>query len=267
MEGASGIFDRNRAWAWNVHADWRNFGRDCITNDVLAVCVAAADFGIEDIMLYDGHFAGNPEFNVKLEILPKNVRVFDVPDRCFDWRRIRGQAAQRPFGLITVGQHARFGTPDAYAAHTISPQIKAFWLNGLHIAEIGCAVLSFNETPYLANIGCKASMKEALELSPDIQQIAVKDKAAGWEPSPEESFGLICGGVTAALRNAESARCVELEPPYEFAIDANDGYFFNTGGTWPWKGIITRKRAEWLAPSVEIGLELFNYVRDRMESE
>ena len=110
MEGASGIFDYNRSWYWNGGDDWRNYGRECITSDVLAVCTAAVDFGIDEILLYDGHFAGNPEFNVLLDKLPKVVRIFDVPNRCFDWRRIRGQAEQEPFGLITVGQHARNGT-------------------------------------------------------------------------------------------------------------------------------------------------------------
>ena len=81
MEGASGIFDENRSWVLNGDDDWRKYGRDCITSDALAICNAAIDFGINDILLYDAHFAGNHEFNIKLEKLPSGVRVFDVQDR------------------------------------------------------------------------------------------------------------------------------------------------------------------------------------------
>ena len=262
MEGASGIFDHNATWVYNGHEDWRAHGRACITSDALAICNAAIDFGIEDILLYDAHFAGNPEFNIELEKLPPQVRVFDVWNRCFDWRRIRGQAAQHPFGIITFGQHARYGTPDAYFPHTIqSPPIKNLMCNGLHIAEIGSAVLSFEGVPYLANIGCQASMAEALELSDKIVTIAVKDKAKGWEPSPEKTYPLIYDGVMTALKQAGQAKPVTMAAPCCFSMELCDGYAFDTTAEISWKGKVSATKAEWEAPNVEIGLEIFNYVR------
>lgn len=265
MEGASGIFDKNNSWCWNGEDDWRKFGRDCITSDALAVCNAAIDFGIDDILLYDAHFAGNPEYNIILERLPKIVRVFDVPNRCFDWRRIRGQAVQNPFGIITFGQHARYNTNDAYFPHTIqSPPIKNFLINNLHIAEIGSAVLSFQNTPYLANIGCQASMLEALELSEKIVTIPVKDKAKKWEPSPEETYPLIYKGVMEALKNANKAEMVKIAPPYQFSLELCEGYVFDTKSEFSWKGHFTESKALWSAPDIEIGIELFNYVRARL---
>ena len=265
MEGASGIFDNNRSWNWNGGEEWREHGRDCITSDTLAVCSAAVDFGIDDILLYDGHFAGNPEFNIKLEKLPSNVRVFDVKDRCFDWRRIRGQAAQQPYGIITVGQHARYGEPDAYFPHTIqSPPIKNIYVNGLHIAEIGSAVLNFTNTPYLANIGCQASMKEALELldNPDnFICVPVKDKSKNWEPSPAETYPLIYNGTMDALKSAHQAKVPTLKPPFMFSMELCEGYAFDVDMPIHWKGSISETRAEWIAPSFVIGSELFNFVR------
>ncbi|MCL2500402.1 MAG: M55 family metallopeptidase [Defluviitaleaceae bacterium] len=263
MEGASGIFEENRSWIWNGGDDWRAHGRECITSDALAVVNAAIDFGIDDILLYDGHFAGNAEFNIILERLPLVVRVFDVPDRRFDWRRIRGQAEQNPSGLITFGQHARYGEADAYFPHTIqSPPIKNFYFNGKHIAEIGSAVLNFHNVPYLANIGCAASMREALELSDKIITIPVKDMSKKWEPSPQETYPIIYEGVTKALRNAENTPDITTgEPPYHFLMELCDGYIFDTSANISWKGTVDKTKAQWEAPSVEIGLELFNYVR------
>ncbi|MCL2574605.1 MAG: M55 family metallopeptidase [Defluviitaleaceae bacterium] len=262
MEGASGIFEDNVKWLYNGEDEWRKYGRDCITSDVLAVCNAAVDFGIDDILLYDMHFAGNPEFNILLDKLPSCVRIFDVPDRCFDWRRIRGQAVQNPFGIITVGQHARYETADAYFEHTIqSPPIKNFFMNGLHIAEIGSAVLSFKGVPYLANIGCQASMQEALELSEDIICIPVKDKARGWKPSPQETYTLIYESTMKALKRAGKVKGVNLAPPYAFSMELCEGYEYDTNAEISWKGIVHEQIAEWTAPSLEIGLELFNDVR------
>ena len=266
MEGASGIFDENKSWLLNGGPEWHTYGRPCITSDVLAVCDAAIAFGIDDILLYDGHFAGNPAFNIIPEKLPPIVRLFDVPDRCFLWRRIRGQAAQRPFGLITLGQHAKYGEADAYFPHTIqSPPIKNFLVNGLHIAELGSAVLNFDHTPYLANIGCQASMTEAKELSAHIVTIPVKNKAKKWEPSPEETYPLIYDGVMKALHAAEQAAPVTIAPPYTFSMELCDGFVFDTDTDISWKGSVQEKRAEWTAPSLEIGFELFNYVRNLLK--
>ena len=267
MEGASGIFEQNSSWKLHGSEEWREHGRHCITSDALAICNAAVDFGIDDILLYDMHFAGNPEFNIILEKLPAIVRVFDVPDRCFFWRRIRGQAAQNPFGLITFGQHARYGEPNAYFPHTIqSPPIKNFYANNIHIAEIGSAVLNFDNTPYLANIGCQASMKEALELSDRIITIPVKDKLNNWEPDPEETYPLIYNGVIKALESANQAKIVSLETPFSFSMELCEGFEFNQKSEISWKGSIFPQKVVWTAPSLEIGLELFNNVRSLIKS-
>jgi D-aminopeptidase len=263
MEGASGIFEHNNAVLRHGSDSWYTEGRELITSDVLAVCEAAIEFGIEDIMLYDAHFAGNPEHNVILERLPKQVRVFDVMDRCFDWRRIRGQACDFPFGIITVGQHARYGEKDAYFAHTIqSPPISSFYLNGLHVAELASAVLNFQGTRYLANIGCAASMKEARELCSEVACIPVKDKATGWEPSYKETYSIIKEGVYKALQNHMNVPIVEFKPPYEFSLSVCDGFSFKVPERISWKGHFEEKTAYWEAPSIEIGYELFNYVRE-----
>jgi len=263
MEGASGIFDERISWLRNGTPDWRNHGRDCITSDTLAVVNAAIDFGIDDILLYDAHFAGNPEFNIILEKLPSIVRVFDIPDRCFYWRRIRGQAAQNPFGIITLGQHARNGEPDAYFAHTIqTPPIKNIYVNGLHVAEIGSAVLNFAGTPYLANIGCRASMREARELSDTVATISVKDKAKNWEPTPQETYPIIYEGTMKALREAGCAKTPILKPPFVFSMELCDGYYYKPPKQIAWAGEFEKTNVRWFAPDIEIGFELFNYVRE-----
>lgn len=263
MEGVSGIFEENYKALQHGSVEWRNKGRELMTSDVLAVCDAANEFGIDEILIYDGHYAGNALSNIIIDRLPKNVRLFDTEDRCFDWRRIRGQAAQQPFGLITLGQHARYGEENAYFPHTIqSPPIKELTLNGWHIAELGTAVLNFQDVKYIANIGCQASMKEAKELSETVVTISVKDKARGWMPCAKETYDIIKKGVLEALKNSENMAPVNLKEPYEFSMSLTEGFKYNIPVKYSWKGCFNESIAFWEAPSVEIGLEIFNYVRE-----
>ena len=164
-----------------------------------------------------------------------------------------------------MGQHARYGEENAYFAHTIqSPPLKAFWLNGIHIAEIGMAVLSFEGVKYIANIGCEASRKEAKELSEKVVHISVKDKSKNWKPSIEETYPIIKKGVLEALKKANDAQEIEIDPPYSFKLELCEGYYYEKPHAISWKGTFSKKEAIWEAPSVEIGLEIFNYVRERI---
>ena len=267
MEGASGIFDQDKKLLINGQEEWRKYGREKMTSDILAVCEAANEYGIDEILYYDGHFAGMAEFNVLVEELPSNVKLFDVPDRKFLWRRIRGQAQLNPFGIITVGQHARYGEKDAYFPHTIqSPPIKGFWVNGKHIAELGMAVLSFQGVKYLANIGCAASEKEAKELTDKVKHISVKDKSRDWEPPIEETYPIIKEGALEALENVDKAEGVVFEPPYHFKMELCEGHYFEEPENISWKGSFDREEATWEAPSVEVGLEIFNHGRGQIIS-
>lgn len=267
MEGASGIFEHNKECLRHGSDAWRTEGKDRMTSDVLAVCEAANDFGIDEIFYYDSHFAGNAEHNIHVELLPSNVIFPDTPDRCFFWRRIRGQAVQNPIGIITVGQHARYGEPNAYFEHTIqSPPIAKFCLNDVHIAEIGTSVLSFMGTPYVANIGCAASEKEAKELCPTVTHISVKSKVDNWEPSASETFPVIKQGVLTALKDLENKATPVFEPPYRFEIELTEGFEFDLTRQISWKGTLSVQRATWEAPDIDIGIELFNYVRELIKN-
>lgn len=270
MEGASGIFEQNKEALWHeeMYPDkslWREYGRSCITSDVLAVCKAAEKFGIEDIMLCDMHFAGCAEPNVEIEKLPSNVRLFDTPNREVHWSRIRGQAAWEPFGIITVGQHAREGEPNAYFPHTIhTPPIEAFYVNGIHTAEIGQAVMCFCGTPYIANIGCAASHKEAKELSAQVSCISVKDKQRNWEPSHEETFPIIYNGVLDALKDHHNKTAYSFEDTdgIQCELVLSDGYFFNDPNDYPWAGEFDKQKAVWVAPDIESALAIFWYAHN-----
>lgn len=268
MEGASGIFESNRAACWHEelypdHTLWRTYGRKCITSDVLAVCNAAIDSGIDDILLYDEHFAGCEEYNVELDKLPEQVRVFDLPKREAYMSRVRGQAAVEPYGIITVGQHARNGEPDAYFPHTIhTPPLESFFINGIHVAEIGESVMCFCDVPYIANIGCAASHKEALELSPDVSCITVKDKSRGWEPAPEETYPLIYKGVKEAIADYDNKTSYPSPNCCKCELTLTEDYYYDAPDSFPWKGRFEGRKAFWETHDIETALSLFWKVHD-----
>lgn len=273
MEGASGIFDSNREACWHEEICpqktlWRTYGRSCITSDVLAVCNAAIDAGIEDILLYDMHYAGCGESNIELEKLPPNVRIFDLPNREILWSRIRGQAAVKPWGIVTVGQHARNGEVNAYFPHTIhTPPIEAFYVNGIHVAEIGESVMCFSGVPYIANIGCAASHKEALELSPNVSCITVKDKFRKWEPTPEETYSLIYNGMIDALEDYKNKTAYPNYDHYVCELHLTADYYFEVPDSFPWKGAFNSRTATWETHDIETSLSLFWRVHDYIKKQ
>lgn len=268
MEGASGIFDSNGDAMLHeeMHPQktaWRSYGRGCITSDVLAVCSAAIDAGIDDILLYDMHYAGCSESNIELDKLPSCVRVFDLPNREVHWSRIRGQAAVDPYGIVTVGQHARNGEANAYFPHTVhTPPIKSFCINGIHAAEIGQSVMCFCGVPYIANIGCAASHREALELSPNVSCITVKDKSRQWEPSPKETYPVIYQGMMEAFREYENKTAYPHLDHCLCEMDLTEDHFFDAPDSFPWKGTFHEKTAVWETHDIQTALSLFWKVHD-----
>ena len=268
MEGASGIFDYNEAAAWHEEMYkketlWRDYGRACITSDVLAVCNAALDWGIDEILLWDAHFSGCKEFNIQTEKLPDKVKLFDLPNRESHYERIRGQAAVKPFGIITVGQHARNGEPDGYLTHTIhTPPIESFYINGIHMAEIGEFVFCFSDIPYIANIGCTASHKEARELAKEVTCISVKDKAKGWEPTPEETYPIIYNGVMDALNDYDKKTGFAAAKRYVCQLNLTEDFYFEAPEDFPWKGNFEERTANWEAHDPITVLTLFWRIHD-----
>jgi hypothetical protein len=54
----------------------------------------------------------------------------------------------------------------------------------------------------------------------------------------------------------------QIEEPYIFKMEVCDNYIYKEPEKISWKGTFSEKEAYWEAPSVEIGFELFNCVRE-----
>jgi hypothetical protein len=121
---------------------------------------------------------------------------------------------------------------------------------------------SFCGTKYIANIGCAASMIEAKEISRTVTCIPVKDKKNKWEPHYSETFPIIKENVVIAIKVIKNKQVIEIAPPLKFQMGIYDNYKFNFPDDLPWKGSFLEKESYWEAHSIEMGLEIFNFVRN-----
>jgi hypothetical protein len=69
-------------------------------------------------------------------------------------------------------------------------------------------------------------------------------------------------GVTAHNRSVKEK--IEIDEPCYFKMEVCDNFIFKEPEKLSWKGTFSEKEAYWEAPSVEMGLELFDYVRNNI---
>jgi D-aminopeptidase len=235
LEGASGISPANREAMHHGSELWRSEGRALVTSDVKAVCDAAREFGIDEIIIEDEHDNGKREPNLLVTSLPLNARVLRRPHLPGKARKVvRGE----PYGMVFVGQHAMAGG-GGFAPHTIqSPPIGTVTINGIRVGEIGLELAKFMGAPLLAVVGDEAAIAEAKALCPRVVGIPVKSLEKNWFPSADETRPAIRRGVLDALRMQEEASGLHLEPPFRFTFVPADGYIFDPNRKMPLRWLI-----------------------------
>jgi D-aminopeptidase len=234
LEGASGISRANWKAMQHGSGEWLSEGRSLITSDVRAVCDAASEYGIDEIIIDDEHDNGKREPNLLVTDLPSNARVLRRPHLPGKARKVlRGE----PFGMIFVGQHAMAGG-GGFAPHTIAPNIGAVTLNGVRVGEIGLELAQFMGAPLLAVVGEEASIAEAKALCPRVVGIPVKSLEKSWFPSADETRPAIRRGVLDALRARNNGGGLNLEPPYRFTLAPSEGYVFDRNKKMPLRRLI-----------------------------
>jgi len=273
LEGASGISPENKKAMHYGSELWLEQGRPFITSDVRAICEAVNDFGIDEIILNDSHDNGHREPNVLTSELPGNVRLVRRPYLPGKPRHmVRGE----PFGIVIVGQHARYGG-GGFAPHTIqSPPIGVVTLNGIEVGEIGLELALFMGTKLLAVVGEEAAVEEAKELCPNVVGVPVKSLARSWFPAASETRSVIRKKVLNALQSHGKADGLHLQPPFRFTLKPAEGYRFDSDKRFflrwlarllffrLWRGQMTKSEASWETNTIVGGLYALHCVRGFM---
>lgn len=121
--------------------------------------------------------------------------------------------------------------------------------------------MCFSDVPYLANIGCAASHKEALELSPNVSCISVKDKAKKWEPPFDETYPFIYNETIHALKDYSHKSAYPSQSAYLCELNLSADFCFEIPETFPFKGSFEEKTVQWETHDIEEALSLFWYVQ------
>lgn len=263
MEGASQISPENREALYHGSETWQREGRGYVTSDLKAVCEAANEFGIDEIIVNDEHDFGNRQPNVFVDELPGNVRLVRRPHLPGTPRKM---TQKEPFGIIMVGQHAMYAG-GGFAPHTIqSPPIGKVTLNGLPIGEIGLELALFMDVKFLAIIGEEAAVKEAQAICPTVVGCPVKSLERNWFPTAKENYALIKEKTLQALRQREEAGSFHTSAPYEFSLELTDEYRFDPHKRFPfrwladllfyrsYKGVMEEKTITWKTKKITSGL-------------
>lgn len=224
MEGISQISPENSKAMQHGSQTWRLQGRALMTSDVKAVCEAAGESGVDEIVLCDAHDNGRKSFNVLLEKLPVKIRAVKRPYLPGTARRM---TQKEPYGIIMVGMYAMYGSR-GFASHTIqSPPIGCITLNGVRIGEIGLELASFMDVKFLAIFGEASAVEEARRLCPGVHGYAVKSLEKNWFPTAQENYQKIREITIKALATQESAGSLHMDPPFYFTLEPTETYRIN----------------------------------------
>lgn len=166
LEGISGISGSSF-----VTSDGAKYAMGCklITREVNICAQACLDAGAEEVIIRDGHGAGN-------SILWENL----IPGT----RLVQGQTPGVRFAgieeadaVILLGYHAMAGTPQAVMEHTFSSKsIQNMWVNGKLAGEFAIDTLIAGEhgLPVIMTSGCDKLCAEAKAFSPEVITCEVK---------------------------------------------------------------------------------------------
>ncbi|MBT3381877.1 MAG: hypothetical protein HN742_04315 [Lentisphaerae bacterium] len=200
IEGVSGVVSYEQAEPGKAEYA---FGQRMFMADLMAAIEGLTTGGADEIVIYDEHYYGR---NVDVEALPAHVSVIcGKPPYRADWA---GGLDVSFAGVVLVGFHSKFGTPEGLLHHSYELDIRDLRLNGVSVGEIGmeAAVAGDSWVPVLMVTGDSAGVAEAQTLLPGVRGVVVK-----------ESLGETGGGclplTVSTDRIRQAAESVVRTPP------------------------------------------------------
>ena len=202
LEGVAGVVNFDQSGKNGKGAAYEH-ARRLLTKEVNAVVEACKEFGVEKVLVNDGHGSG---FNFIVDELhpegeyvigANRIKVFDGLTEEFD-------------GVIFLGYHAMAGTKNAVLDHTQSSSIWLnYWVNDVKMGEIGqhAIMAGVLDIPVILVSGDIATCSEARKLLPGVETVEVKEaysRTCAKIIPPAKALQMIKVGVTKALENLKS---------------------------------------------------------------
>lgn len=193
--------------------------RQWMTNEVIAACKAAFDYGIEEIVISDSH--GNAQ-NLLPDQLPDNVQLIR------GWPRPLGMMEGVDIGqydaALLLGYHTGATDLRGVMAHTHCGAFREVRLNGQTASEtvISAAIAAHYNVPVIMVSGDDAYTEHAQSVLDNIETATVKwaySTTSARTLLPRQACGLIAKKTTSALNRLADFKPVEKQSPIELYID------------------------------------------------
>ena len=225
IEGVTGVVSFEQAEPGKPEYE---FGQRMFMCDLMALLEGLNAGGADEVVIYDEHYYGR---NIDMEELPVNASaICGKPPYRADWA---GGLDESFAGVIVLGFHSKFGTPDGLLHHTYELDIRDLRLNGVSIGEIGmeAAIAGDYGVPLAMVTADSAGVAEAEALLPGTVGVVVKESLG-------ETGGLCYPVVVTCERIRSAAQRLVEEPPdvqpyavgdtATLEIELNDGPYLDT---------------------------------------
>ncbi len=208
-----------------------------MTESVLAVCAAARDAGVDEVVVADSHGSG---CNIQLERMPEYVQLVQ------SWPRplgmMQGVEIGSFVGALLIGYHAGGSNPDGVLSHTLSSDLfQEVRLNGRTVSEaaISAAIAGHFGVPVLAIAGDDVFVAESRAFLGDVESAVLKHAygaTSAISPSPAVAARRLREATLSGIANAGQRHLYRIEGPVSVEMHLR-----------------TRAVAEWLGylPEVE----------------
>lgn len=220
MEGMPGVVQWDQVES--DKPDYPHF-RDIMTEVVNAAIRGAAEAGVNEFIVADGHASASNLLIGKLDVRAQLNSGTPSP-----LSMVQG-AAEGVNGAMFVGYHARAGTLNAILDHTWSGRILNVWLNGQVVGEIGlnAAVCGHYHVPVVLVSGDQSACAEAMDLLGAIE-VAVVKRATGRMAAEclalPEALDKVCEAAARAARRlaaGEAFGYFSPVPPIQLGVEFN----------------------------------------------
>jgi D-amino peptidase len=224
LEGVAGVD------AWDPrHAPYANEAKGVyersemqrlLTGEVNAAAEGLFAAGVEEVLINDCHGAGR---TILPELLIPGVKVARGVPRPY---LLLGLSPRFDI-LVQVGMHAMSDTPNACLAHTMSPAIKAYRVNGREVGEMELVAYLAGELgiPWVFTSGDEHACIEAQAWVPGMVTAPVKQglsEQSAIHLAPVDARNLIRDRIQQAVARADQFSPLKPESPVVLEIERRE---------------------------------------------
>lgn len=216
IEGVAGVVSPTES-----HPKERDYdkARRWMTNEVIAACEAAQEFGIDRIVIADSHGDGD---NLLIDDLPEHAEVI----RSWPRELLMMQGIETgPFvGAALIGYHTGSQAPSGVLAHTFAGDVQELRLNGKVMSEtlFNAAVAGHFGVPIIMASGDDAYASHVKDVLPAVETATVKwahGTLSARTTTPANACRQVADTLTRALGRQDDIEPYRIDGPIRMEIE------------------------------------------------